>query len=208
MDDKCRTCGGEGIIIVGNAPGEPEPCPDCLGRKVQVPLADKFDILADRCQGDEALNILHDQIAEMEKEHGEMMAEVKGLWPVCPTIGFTPAADLGYLPMERIKDRTKTHTLRGRSRPVGTFAEVRYAGRTGIILRLMGCEVLRPDQYLTDEFATADGFVAPPPDPSLFGLAPAPYSPTEALRKALERMRHGRAPGPMHCIHFDVYRQP
>lgn len=78
------------------------------------------------------------------------------------TLPMTPVPELGYDPMPLILRGEKTHTLRGQSRRVGSIAEVTCGvgtnkKRTGLIVRFLATTRMTPDEYLTDEFAWADG---------------------------------------------------
>jgi len=104
------------------------------------------------------------------------------------TIAMTPDAEAGYFPMEAILARTKTHTVRK-----GTITGDREITvqriRTGVVLRFTRAETMSREEFLTDEFARADGL------PS-----------AEILAKLLRRF-YGRVPETMVCNHFEVVEE-
>lgn len=104
------------------------------------------------------------------------------------TIAMTPRPELGYDPVPAILAGEKTHTLRKRRvRLAKRFREVTLGRkRTGIILEFRGSEEMTREQFLTDEFAQADGL-----------------RDAAALREALEHF-YGEVPETMWCNHFRV----
>lgn len=125
--------------------------------------------------------------------------ELTELWRTCPTIPMTPMPEYGYDPLPLILSGEKTHTLRGNSRRLGSFAEVTVGGeRTGVILRITGSEKMEPDEYLTADFAWADG------------VRPIDLSPRYALRRILEGFypQWGGQLKARWRLDFEVYRRP
>lgn len=105
-----------------------------------------------------------------------------------PTIAMTPKPELGYDPIPAILAGTKTHTLRKqRVRLAKRFREVTLGRkRTGIILEFRGSEEMTWEQFLTDQFAQADGL-----------------RDAAALQELLEDF-YGEVPETMWCNHFRV----
>jgi len=102
------------------------------------------------------------------------------------TIAMTPRPELGYDPIPAILAGKKTHTLRKRRvRLAKRFREVTLGRkRMGIILEFRGSEEMNREQFLTDEFAQADGL-----------------RDAAALREAHEDF-YGEVPETMWCNHF------
>lgn len=93
------------------------------------------------------------------------------------TIPFSKGPQYGYDPLPAILSGRKQHTLRRQGRKPGLY-EVSVDGRRrGVIVRLTAVDDIQPEQYLTDEFAWADGFDGGDDIP-----------PGEALKCALEDM--------------------
>jgi len=109
------------------------------------------------------------------------------------TLPMAPALDLGYDPLPLIDSGHKTHTLRGQSRRVGAIAEITCGGkRTGLIVRFTASTRMTPDEYLTDEFAWADG------------IRPEQGSPAEAMRALIARFYPDRALPDRWRLDFEV----
>jgi len=102
-----------------------------------------------------------------------------------PTVAMTPRPDCGYDPIAAIMSGRKAHTLRRHGLHGEREVTVRRQ-RTGIVLRFVRWETMTRDQYLTDEFAQADGL----PD-------------ARTLEKLLVDF-YGEAPPTMICSHFEV----
>jgi len=104
------------------------------------------------------------------------------------TIAMTPRPELGYDPIRAILAGEKTHTLRKRRvRLAKRFREVTLGRkRTGIILEFRGSEEMTREQFLTDEFAQADGL-----------------RDAAALQELLEAF-YDAVPETMWCNHFRV----
>lgn len=111
----------------------------------------------------------------------------------CGTMAFSPMADLGYEdPLGSILRAEKTHTLRRRRvRPEHSYREVTVRGkRTGVILRITHCELMRIEEFLSDDFAQADGL-----------------RDADALATCLRRF-YGKPPATMWRLDFEVARAP
>jgi len=104
---------------------------------------------------------------------------------------FSAMPDLGYDdPVGMILRREKKHTLR-KTRVNTRYREVVANGkRTGIILEITGCYPMTPDEYLTNEFARADGL-----------------RDAQAMAEITRRF-YGEPPDPMWRIEFEVARAP
>ncbi len=76
----------------------------------------------------------------------------------CGTMCFSPMPDLGYDdPLGGILRGEKTHTIRTRPARYGYREVTMGHGRTGIIIEITGCRSIPEAEFLTDEFAQADG---------------------------------------------------
>jgi len=112
-----------------------------------------------------------------------------------PTIAMTPMPQFGYDPIPLILSGEKVHTLR--KRRCHGLKEVTVNGkRTGIIIQFHGWVKMRREEFLTDEFAHADGF-----------RATGQYAPWELLEQVLKDF-YGEVPKMMWCNHFRVVQRP
>lgn len=111
---------------------------------------------------------------------------------VLVTRPFTTEDWAGYHPLDAILIQGKRHTLRRQRWKPGLY-EVSIDGRRrGIIIRVTDRESIPQSEFLTDEFARADGV-----------LGTEKLSPAEALAEMLEGY-YGAVPEQMWLIHFQV----
>ncbi len=117
-----------------------------------------------------------------------------------PTIAMTPMPEFGYFdPVRQILDGKKCQTLRKCCHRWNK--EITVNGkRTGIVIRFSKHVRLNRDQFLTDKFARADGFVAT----TVIGQI---HTPSENLGWLLEQF-YGEVPETMWCNHFRVVGRP
>ncbi len=70
---------------------------------------------------------------------------------------MTTAADLGYYPLPAIREGRKRHTLRRNAYVPGVYEVVCDRRPTGLRVRVTRSVAMLRTEYLTDEFARADG---------------------------------------------------
>ena len=109
-----------------------------------------------------------------------------------PTIAMTPMPEYGYDPIPLILSGEKVHTLR-KQRNNGDKEVTVNSKRTGIIIRFSSPIALMAREFLTDEFAYADGFRNPYPACDLEDLMYHFY---------------GEVPEAMWCSYFKVVQRP
>lgn len=87
----------------------------------------------------------------------------------------------GYDPRARILDGSKRHTLRRHRWKPGIYEAYIDGKRSGILIRVRGAAPMKRAQYLTREFALADGFRGEDPEQlledllsDLYGIPPSP----------------------------------
>ncbi len=110
-----------------------------------------------------------------------------------PTIAMTPMPEFGYYdPIKQILDGDKKQTLRKQRNHWNK--EVTVGGkRTGIVVCFGTCVEMTQAEFLTDEFARADGFTNPYPACDLEDLL---------------RHFYGEVPETMWCCPFAVVQRP
>jgi len=122
-----------------------------------------------------------------------------------PTIPMSPMPEFGYGPIPLILSGDKVHTLR-KQRCHGKKEVCVKGKRTGIVVEFHGWVEMTQEEFLTDRFATADGFYRH----RLGWGAPHPlseWSPSESLSALLKHF-YGEVPETMWCNHFRVVEKP
>ena len=112
-----------------------------------------------------------------------------------PTIAMTPMPEYGYDPIPLILSGEKVHTLR-KQRCHGQKEVCVKGERTGIVLEFHSWIEMRQEEFLTDEFAYADGF-----------RTVRWRTPWELLELSLRHF-YGKAPETMWCSHFRIIQRP
>jgi len=115
-----------------------------------------------------------------------------------PTIAMTPMPEYGYDPIPLILSGEKKHTLRKQKMHGRKEITVGHK-RTGIVLLSRGWIKMTQAEFLTDDFAAADGFRET-------YVAGSPVSPRENLIMLLEHF-YGDVPETMWCNHFRVVQR-
>jgi len=117
-----------------------------------------------------------------------------------PTIAMAPMPEYGYDPIPLILSGEKVRTLR-KSPRCGSSAEVTVnGGRTGIILYFNRTKKMINAEFMTNEFAYADGF-------RMVVDEKAWYLHYELLEELLEHF-YGEVPEAMWCSYFRVVEVP
>ncbi len=126
-----------------------------------------------------------------------------------PTIAMTPMPKFGYDPVPSIAAGAKKHTLR-KQRQHGRKEVVVNGQRMGIVLEFHGWVQMTKAEFLTDEFAIADGFRATLPLGQMSLLSEIHWSVWSAASNLCRLLQHfyGEVPATMWCNHFRVVQQP
>ena len=113
-----------------------------------------------------------------------------------PTIAMPPMPEFGYDPIPLILSGEKVHTLRKQRHHKRKEITVR-GQRTGIVLEFNGWVEMTQDEFLTNEFAYADGF-----------RAVNSFQTCADLLYGLLQHFYGKVPETMWCNYFRVVQRP